>query len=220
MSRAGVEGVVHNVQGSQTNVIVGNEFYLVSGREIIEESVSGTQFMRPSGGFFQVNSYQTGILLAEARRLAGDGKRSCIVDLFCGVGVFACFLADLADRCLGVEFSQRLVDYAKMNAGRLKLSNTGFMCADADTGMDTILKKHAPDLVVVDPPRRGLSEELISILTSSPSVKQVLYISCQPENLARDLGRLLKGGFRVGEISCVDLFPHTPHVETVVRLDR
>lgn len=220
MTLPDVHGVVHNVQEERSNVILGRRMVLMEGSETIEETICSRAFLRSAGGFFQVNPFQAAHLAEAVRRLAEDENHRCAVDLYAGVGIFACLLAPRLRSTVGVEIANRAVEFGRINASRFHLDSIDFIHADADSGLGVLPEGTSPDLVVLDPPRRGISGRLARDLNRAPTLRRIIYVSCHPESLARDLKRLSKGKFHVRSVECMDLFPHTIHVETVADLVR
>jgi len=175
----------------------------------LEEELDGLTFQIK--GFFQVNTDATLLLCNKAREYAGMAKDETLIDLYCGIGTFTLFVGRDAGRALGVESNPNAVNVAKKNAQHNKLDHIDFVEADAgEINADVLNLEIAPDCVIVDPPRKGLSQGAVrEILQLKP--KRIIYISCDPATLARDLKRL--EGYEPKEICAIDMFPRTANVE-------
>ncbi len=187
---------------------------VLDGRDWLQETVDGLELRVTGGGFFQVNSSITPLLLATVRRLARVQSGQRALDLFCGVGLFALDMARSGARVLGIESGHQAIRDAKLNARRNKLG-AEFVSGDAARALKKI--SLAPDLVVLDPPRAGASTCIAELKRLKP--KTIVYVSCDAATLARDVADLA-ADYRVEEVVPLDLFPQTAHVETVVQLGR
>jgi 23S rRNA (uracil1939-C5)-methyltransferase len=189
---------------------------LVSGRNRIVERLVDLEFELGPSSFFQTNTCAAEVLLQEVRRMAP--QVGTILDLYCGVGTLGLGLASNCNRMIGIESIAAAVMDARRNAERNGISHATFETAKAEDWLPRA-KALRPDLVVVDPPRAGLHPRALSSLISLSS-STILYVSCNPATLARDLQALNEEGYRPDRLRILDLFPHTPHVETIVRLRR
>lgn len=217
----GLAGVVLSVNTRKTNVILGNEYRTLWGRDWLEEELCGHQFRLSVPSFFQVNRAQTEVLYRRALDFAALAEAETVVELYCGIGTISLTLAEHAGRVIGVEAVPQAVEDAKDNARRSGLeSKTRFECGDAaDLAAQLAREGVCPDVVVVDPPRKGLAPEVVdAIARMGPD--RVVYVSCDPATLARDVKRFGTLGYTPDKVEAVDLFPRTAHVETVVRLSR
>ncbi len=220
-----VASVMLNINKKNTNVILGEKFVCIGGRDYIIDELCGCKFKISAGSFYQVNHDGAELLYGLARERAALTGRETVADLYCGAGTIGLSMADGASRIVGVEIVDEAVECAKQNAMLNGIENAYFFCGDAsDTrgllanAKDT-LGDFTPDVVVIDPPRKGTTEELIDYLDSL-GVARVVYVSCNPDTLARDCAYFAKKGYSIGTVTPVDLFPGTGHVETVCLLSK
>lgn len=214
-------GVHLNVQPLKTSVILGPKWRAVWGARAIEEKVGPFTFVVSPAAFLQVNTGAAELLYAEAERALGEGgKFEAALDLYCGAGTLTLFAARAAKRVIGVEENKDAVRDAWKNAERNGVKNVSFRSGRVEAVFPK-LKNELPARVaaVVDPPRMGLSQAALRFLTT-PSVRRLVYVSCNPATFARDAGLLAQAGFSMGPVRPVDLFPQTSHVELVARFDR
>lgn len=217
----GLVGLALSVNTRKTNVILGNEYRAVWGRDWLEETLLGKTFRLSVPSFFQVNRTQCEVLYRRALDFAGLTGTELVVDLYCGIGTISLCLAELAGRVIGVEVVPQAIEDAKSNARRNALENkTRFECGDAALlAAQLEVEGLRPDVVVVDPPRKGLAPEVVeTVARMGPD--RVVYVSCDPATLARDLKRFAALGYEAKRAEAVDLFPRTAHVETVVLMSR
>ncbi len=211
-----IKSVILNLNDKETNVILGDEEKVLHGRDHIFDVYDGIRVKLSLKSFYQVNYWQMLKLYARIKGLAQVQNNSRILDLYCGIGTISLYLARYAGHVTGVEIVKEAIEDAKENALMNHLNNTDFILADASKDMDPYLK--GMNTVIVDPPRKGLSKELIASLCNS-RVERIVYVSCNPATLARDL-ELLKERYDIGTIHPVDMFPYTVHLECVVALQR
>ena len=211
-----IKSVILNLNDKETNVILGDEEKVLYGRDHIFDVYDGIRVKLSLKSFYQVNYWQMLKLYARIKGLAQVQNNSRILDLYCGIGTISLYLARYAGHVTGVEIVKEAIEDAKENALMNHLNNTDFILADASKDMDPYLK--GINTVIVDPPRKGLSKELITSLCNS-RVERIVYVSCNPATLARDL-ELLKERYDIGTIHPVDMFPYTVHLECVVALQR
>lgn len=218
MRGAGADGVLLNVNPAATNVILGDACVPLWGRERITDILCGLQFEISPLAFYQVNHDQTERLYRAVEELAGLTGREHVLDLYCGAGTIGLTLAGRAGRITGVEIVPQAVEDARRNAARNGIENAEFFCADAREAAERLAREgRRPDVVVVDPPRKGLAAPTIeSIRDMGP--KRVVYVSCDPATLARDLAVFAGVGYACRRVRPFDMFPRTPHVETVCLL--
>ena len=186
-----------------------------SGQKTLTETLLGRRFQISAAAFFQVNTTQAERLVEHVIEKVKEASPLVVVDAYAGVGVFAAHLAAHVDRVLAIEESPSAATDASVNLAGL--SNCEWITARVE---DVLPGQYpSPDVVIIDPPRRGLQPEVIGALVAS-SVSRVIYVSCDPATLARDLRRLVDGGFKLVEVQPIDMFPHTQHIECVATLDR
>ena len=217
----GLAGVVLCVNTRKTNVILGEEYRTLWGRDWLEEELCSHTFRLSVPSFFQVNRAQTEVLYGRALEFAALTGAETVVELYCGIGAISLTLAGAAKQVIGVEIVPQAVADAKQNARRAGLEDkTRFECGDA-SGLAEQLEREGvrPEVVVVDPPRKGLAPDVVdTIARMAPD--RVVYVSCDPATLARDVKRFGELGYAPARAEAVDLFPRTAHVETVCLLVR
>lgn len=212
--------VVFNICDKPLPLTLGARDKVLYGRGHIEETLCGRVFRVSPRSFFQVNPAQTEVLYGTAMELAGLTGTETVLDAYCGVGTIGLVAADRAARVLGVELDRDAVRDAIANAKRNGIRNCWFTAADAGEYMAGMAKAgERPDVVFMDPPRAGSDERFLrSLIRLAPP--RVVYISCEPETLRRDLDILTAGGYRAELAQPVDMFPHTNHIEVAVGLTR
>ncbi len=214
-------GVHLNVNKRRDNVIFGEETELVCGESALTDTLCGKTFELSPRAFYQVNANMAEKLYLKAKELAGLGAEGKIVlDLYCGAGTIGLCLAGENDKLCGVEIIEDAIVNAKKNGllnGRSE-ENTLFVCGDASVGVEECRKKFGnPQIIIVDPPRKGLDKEVINTVADAKPEK-IVYISCDPATLARDCALFAELGYVTNEATPFDLFPRTGHVETIVLL--
>ncbi|MDO4483241.1 MAG: 23S rRNA (uracil(1939)-C(5))-methyltransferase RlmD [Clostridia bacterium] len=212
--------VVLNVNTRETSMVLGQKDYPLYGDGYMEDILCGKRFRISPQSFFQVNAKQCEILYSTALDMAGLTGRETVLDAYCGTGTIGLCAADRARHVLGVELNSAAVRDAKENARINGIKNASFICEDAGRFMVKAAREGSvPDVVLMDPPRAGSDENFLkSLLTLQPP--RIVYVSCNPETLARDLRYLVEGGYRAEKAIPVDMFPWTSHVETVVALSK
>ena len=211
-----IRSIILNLNDRDTNVILGYKEKLLYGRDFIYDIYDGIKVKISLKSFYQANYGQMLKLYAKIRELADLKGNETILDLYCGIGTISLYLARYARNVIGVEIVDQAIINAKDNAKINNINNVSFICADASKGMDEYIKDK--DIVVVDPPRKGISKELIDTFIRLKTEK-IIYVSCNPATLNRDL-LLLKDHYHISSIQPVDMFPYTTHVETVTLLSR
>lgn len=214
-------GVVLSVNTRRTNVILGDAFRTLWGRDWLEETLCGHTFRLSTPSFFQVNRAQTETLYRRALEFAALTGSETVVELYCGIGTISLTLAPRAGRVIGVEVVPQAVDDARENARRNGLDHkVRFHCGDAGELAARLDREGVrPDVVVVDPPRKGLDPAVIAA-AARMSPDRLVYVSCDPATLARDVKRFSALGYVPVRAEAVDLFPRTAHVETVCLLSK
>ena len=212
--------VVLNINDRFTSLVLGEREKALYGTGYIEDTLCGCVFRISPKSFYQINPVQTEKLYGAAMELAGLTGAETVLDAYCGVGTIGLIASGRAKQVLGVELNRDAVRDAIANAKRNGIKNCWFTAADAGEYMADMAREHARvDVVFMDPPRAGSDERFLrSLMRLSPA--RVVYISCNPDTLARDLAILTKGGYRAELARPVDMFPHTQHIETVVSLSR
>ena len=204
----------------RTSLIFGEVTRVLWGKETIEDCIGDIRFAISARSFYQVNPVQTEVLYGKALEYAALTGEETVIDAYCGIGTISLFLAQRAKKVYGVEIVPEAIEDAERNAELNGITNAEFAVGKAeellprwrDAGMRA-------DVIVVDPPRKGCDRSLLdAIIAMRP--KRVVYVSCNPSTLARDLRVLEDGGFRTVEVQPVDMFPHSGHVESVALLVR
>ncbi|MCZ2118357.1 23S rRNA (uracil(1939)-C(5))-methyltransferase RlmD [Levilactobacillus brevis] len=214
-----VTSIVLNVNAKKTNVIMGNVTRVLYGKPTIEDTLMGLTFAISARSFYQVNPQQTEKLYQMAIDKAGLTGAETVIDAYCGIGTISLALAKHAKQVYGVEIVPEAIEDAKVNAQKNHLSNVTFAVNKAEDQMaEWQAAGIRPDVIVVDPPRKGLAESLIDS-AAKMAPKKVVYVSCNPATLVRDVARFTELGYHVdGPVQPVDQFPQTPHVESVTVL--
>jgi len=215
-----VKSIVHNSNSKKTNVIMGDQTEVLWGSEFIYDYIGDIKFAISARSFYQVNPEQTKVLYDKALEYAELTGKESVIDAYCGIGTISLFLAQKAKKVFGVEIIPEAIEDAKRNAQLNGITNTEFAVGEAETVIPAWYKEgNSADVLVVDPPRKGCDEALLqTIIDMKP--KKIVYVSCNPATLARDLRILEEGGFKTLEVQPVDMFPQTTHVETVALLER
>ncbi len=213
-----IAGILHTVNDSVADAVINEGTELLYGQDFFYEELLGLRFQISAFSFFQTNSLGAEVLYKKAREYianAGDGK--VVYDLYSGTGTIAQILAPVAKKVIGVEIIEEAVEAARENAKRNGLDNCEFLAGDVLKVLDTIEEK--PDFIVLDPPRDGIHPKALEKIIRY-GVEELIYISCKPTSLARDLEVLQARGYEPKRICCVDMFPQTANVETVCLLSR
>ncbi len=215
-----IKSIILNVNENQPNVILGDKYKKLYGESVLEDWIFDLEFSISPNSFFQVNPLQTEVLYNKAIEYAQIDSTMNVFDIYCGIGTISLAAAKKAKHVYGIEIVQEAIDDANENARKNKIENVDFYCGKAeevfpklhDQGIDA-------DVVIVDPPRKGCEKSVLdTIIKMKP--ERVVYVSCNPSTLARDLKVLVDGGYKVIEVQPVDMFPHSVHVETVVLMSR
>lgn len=213
-----VKSIVHNVNPKRTNVILGEKTQVLWGQDVIYDYIGNVKFAISPRSFYQVNPVQTQVLYDKALAYAGLTGEEIVFDAYCGIGTISLFLAQQAKKVYGVEVVPDAINDAKKNADLNGNTNVEFSVGEAEVVIPNWAEEgiHA-DVIVVDPPRKGCDAALLkTIIEMKP--KRVVYVSCNPATLARDLGILEAGGYQTLEVQPVDMFPMTMHVECVSQI--
>ena len=212
-----VVSIVHNINNRRTSAVFGDKSEILFGKSSYEEKVAGKSFDVTAQSFLQVNIPQAEVLYEKALALLNLKGTETVLDAYCGIGTISLALADRAQQVIGIEVIPAAVEIAKVNAEKNGIKNVKFECGlveDVIADLEVSL-----DAVVVDPPRKGLEPAFIDALLEKKPGKLV-YISCNPATLVRDLERFVEAGYELFDVQPVDLFPQTAHVETVCLLSR
>ncbi len=212
----GLKSVIVNVNTQRTNVIFGRKFSVLWGAQQLTDRICGLEFDVSAASFLQVNPVQTETLYGTAATALALCGTETVVDAYCGIGTISLLLARSAKEVIGIEAVPAAVEDAKRNAAHNGIANARFLCADSGKALPELMGSGVHiDALSVDPPRKGCDETFLSAVCQS-NVTRMVYVSCNPATLARDCKYLAARGFVIRSVQPVDMFPQTPHVETVV----
>lgn len=216
-----VVSIMLNFNSEDTNVVLGDRYKTIYGKSGICDELCGLKFFISPASFYQVNRDGAELLYSKAREAAELRGGETIADLYCGTGTIGLSMAKNAKGLRGIEIVESAVECAKENARSNGIDNAEFICGDASS-KETILSAFggvAPDVVIIDPPRKGSTRELVDTLADI-CVRKIVYVSCSPDTLARDAVYFLERGYGMGDVQPVDMFPRSGHVESVVCFKR
>ena len=216
-----VKSVMLNINTERTNVVLGKKFIKLYGKDYIEDELCGLRFKISADSFYQANRDGAELLYSLAARLGDFKGDETLLDLYCGTGTIGLSVAHKVKSLVGIEIVEAAVECAKENAMRNGITNARFVCADASS-KEVILENAGgvrPDAIIIDPPRKGSTRELVECIAEL-GVPKVVYVSCGPDTLARDCKWFAELGYEIGAVQPVDMFPRTGHVESVVCLTR
>ncbi len=215
-----IKSIIQNINPKKTNVVMGRECKTLHGEDKIIDYIGDLKFEISPLSFFQVNPFQTKVLYDKVLEYAKLTGNETLVDIYCGIGTISLFLAKQAKKVYGIEVIESAIEDAKKNAQLNNLNNVEFFLGKAEEVAPKLYKKGLrADVVVVDPPRKGCDREVLETIAMM-NPKRVVYVSCKPSTLARDLKILDELGYKTIEVQPVDMFPHTAHVECVTVLYR
>lgn len=216
----GVCSIVQNINTKKSNVILGEQVKHLSGKEKIIDYIGGIAFEISALSFFQVNPIQTEVLYKKALDYAQLEGNETVVDAYCGIGTISLFLAQKAKKVIGIEVVPQAIQDAKRNAELNDITNTEFYVGESEVVMPKLYQEGLrADVIVVDPPRKGCDEAFLETVAAMEP-NRIVYVSCNPSTLARDLKFLDEKGYKTVEVQPVDMFPMTYHVECVVLMSR
>lgn len=214
----GLHSVVLNHNTEKTNAILGKQSTVIWGAPVITDELLGRKLDLSPNSFYQVNYHQTEVLYRLAKEFADLTGKETILDLYCGAGAIGLTMADQAKAVIGIEIIPQAVENARANAAQNGIENASFLCMDAAQGARELERqKMQPDVVILDPPRKGCDAALIHTVAEI-APQRIVYVSCDPATLARDLALFEELGYQAQRAVPVDLFPRTVHVETCVLL--
>jgi len=215
-----IQSVILNINTQNTNIIFGNKNIKIYGKDTIIDYIGKFKFNISPLSFYQVNPLQTEVLYGKALEFASLSGKEIVFDIYCGIGTISLFLSEKALKVYGVEVVEEAITDARKNAEINNINNVEFIVGEAEKVIPQLYEQGIKaDVVVVDPPRKGCDEVLLQTLVNMQP-KRIVYVSCNPSTLARDLNYLASNGFKVIEVQPVDMFPWTSHVETVTVLYR
>ena len=213
-------GIVLCVNKSRGNAILDGKFFTLWGNELLRDTLCGFSFELSPQAFYQINPPQAERLYQEAVGFASLTGKETVLDLYCGAGTISMCLARRAGRIVGAEIVPQAVENAAQNAENNGIRNAEFICADAGEAAQILADRGLrPDVVVVDPPRKGMYEPAVDAVCGM-APQRIVYVSCNPATLARDITRFNAYGYVLTDVTAVDMFPRTAHVETVVLMSR
>jgi 23S rRNA (uracil-5-)-methyltransferase RumA len=212
-----ITGILHTINDGLSDTVRADELHLLYGRDYITEEILGLKFKISPFSFFQTNTFGAEKLYSIAREFAGDINDKVVFDLYSGTGTIAQIMAPVAKKVIGIEIVEEAVNMARENAKLNGLDNVEFIVGDVLKEVENI--KIKPDLIIIDPPRDGIHPKAINkIIDFNPG--KFVYVSCNPVTLVRDLKVFEERGYKVEKVKLMDMFPRTPHVETVVLITR
>ncbi|AFS77508.1 23S rRNA (uracil-5-)-methyltransferase RumA [Gottschalkia acidurici 9a] len=212
-----LKGILHTINDGLSDTVQSDETRILYGQDYITEELLGLKFKISAFSFFQTNSLGAEKLYSVVRDFAGETKDKVVFDLYCGTGTIAQIVAPIAKKVYGIEIVEEAVERAKENAELNGLDNCEFIAGDVMEKVKELTEK--PDIIILDPPRDGIHPKAIhKIIDFAP--EEFVYVSCKPTSLARDLPVFIERGYKVEKVQCVDMFPMTPHVESVILLHR
>lgn len=215
-----IKSIVHNINRKRTNVIFGRKTKVIWGEEYIYDTIGDIRFAISPRSFYQVNPEQTKVLYDKALEYAQIDENDVVIDAYCGIGTISLFLAQKAKKVYGIEIVPDAIEDAKMNAKINGITNAEFVVGEAEKVMPEWKNQgFTPDVIVVDPPRKGCEPEFLHAMIEMEP-KRIVYVSCNPSTLARDLVILEEGGYETKEVQPVDMFSQTNHVELVALMSR
>lgn len=216
----GIKSIIQNINSKKTNVILGLESKTLWGEDTISDYIGDFRFNISPLSFFQVNPTQTEVLYGKALEYANLTGNEEVFDAYCGTGTITLFLSQKAKKVYGVEIIPQAIDNAWINAKENKVENVEFFVGESEVVIPDLINKGVKaDVVVVDPPRKGCDKKLLDAITNIDA-KKIVYVSCDPSTLGRDLKVLEENGYKTLEVQPVDMFPNTSHVETVALIRR
>ncbi|PQD93813.1 23S rRNA (uracil(1939)-C(5))-methyltransferase RlmD [Pradoshia eiseniae] len=213
-----ITSIIQNVNTKRTNVILGDQTITLWGADVISDYIGDIKFEISPRSFYQVNPIQTKVLYDKTLEYADLSGHETVIDAYCGIGTISLFLAKKAKKVYGVEIVPEAIEDARKNAALNEITNVEFEVGEAETVIPNWYKQGiTADTLVVDPPRKGCDENLLKTIAAMKP-KKVVYVSCNPATLARDLRYLEDNGYKTVEVQPVDMFPQTMHVECVSQL--
>ena len=216
----GLKSIVQNINKKRTNIIMGAKNRVLYGKSTIKDRLGNLKFNISPLSFFQVNSAQTEKLYATALDFAALSGKETVIDCYCGTGTISLYLAQKARKVYGIEIVEPAIKDANENVKANNIANAEFICGDAAVEMPALLKSGVkPDTVLLDPPRAGCDKKVLAAIAGVKPEK-IVYVSCNPASLARDMAFLTENGYKAVKAQPVDMFPMTSHIETVCLLSK
>ena len=213
-----ISGIILNVNKKRTNLVLGDKNITLWGKDTLSAVLCGHNYKISPHSFFQINPVQTEKLYNTAIKFAEISPSDTVMDIYCGIGTISLTAAKYAKKVIGIEIVPEAIENAIENAKENNIANAEFYCSAAeDIVPDMIKNGEKPDIVILDPPRKGSDTDTLSAIVSAEP-KRIVYVSCNPATLARDAKYLSENGYHVEKTTAVDMFPYTAHVETIVLL--
>ena len=214
-----IVGIVQNINSLKTNIILGTENRLLWGRDYLNESLGGINYQLSLTSFFQINPYQTETLLKTVEEML-TGVKGTILDTYSGIGSISLYLAkNSVSPIIGIEENEVAIEDAKKSAERNGIKNCSFLAGTTEKHLKNFEGSSDTKAIILDPPRKGCSEEVLnSVLKIKP--ERIVYVSCNPSTLSRDLNKLCQEVYCIKDVKVIDMFPQTVHMETVVLLEK
>ncbi len=212
-----VKGILHTINDSFSDVVQADSAEILYGRDYIIEEILGLKFKIAPESFFQTNSKGAERLYSIVKEFLGDASSKVVFDLYCGTGTIGQIVAPNAKKVIGVELIEEAVKAANENAKLNGLDNCDFIAGDVAEVIKTI--NYKPDIIILDPPRPGVHPTALDYVIKF-NAPDIIYVSCNPKTLVTDLEVLKNSGYKVDKVKLMDMFPHTPHIETVVKLSK
>lgn len=213
--KADLVSILHTINDGLADAVNCDELRVLHGRDYIQEELLGLKFKISPFSFFQTNTKGAEELYKIAREFVGEHNDKVVFDLYSGTGTIGQVMAEKAKKVYGIEIIEEAVEAANKNAKLNNLTNCEFIAGDVAKTVNKLKAK--PDIIIVDPPRPGVHKDAIRDISKFDS-KEIVYISCNPKTLVLDLVEFKKYGYEVEKVKCMDMFPNTPHVETIVKL--
>ena len=211
-----ISSIILNINKKRTNLVLGDKNGTLWGKDVLSATLCGLSYEISPHSFFQVNPVQTEKLYGKAIELADITEKDTVLDIYCGIGTISLTAAKRAKSVIGVEIVPEAIENAKENAKRNDIENAEFYCSAAEDIVPQLIKDNiSPDIVILDPPRKGSDEKTLSAIVNAQP-KRIVYVSCNPATLARDAKFLAENGYTAKSVTAVDMFPHTVHVESVM----
>lgn len=215
-----IVSVILNVNTKKTNLVLGDKNITISGKDIIKDELCGFLYEISPHSFFQINPYQTEKLYNTAVEFADIKNSDIVLDVYCGIGTISLLCSKFAKEVVGVEIVPQAIEDAKKNARVNRIDNVSFLCGAAETVVPELLNRDKkPDVVILDPPRKGSDDVTLSAIVKATPEK-IVYVSCNPATLARDIKFLAENGYKLVKVKGTDMFPHSIHIESVALMVR
>ena len=210
-----ITGIILNVNKKRTNLVLGDKNTTLWGKNTMSASLLGLKYEISPESFFQVNPLQTEKLYSKALDFAHIQDGDTVLDIYCGIGTITLSAAETAKMAIGIEIVEKAIENAKENAARNGINNVDFFCGKAEDLVPQLIERGtSPNIVILDPPRKGSDEQTLSAIAAAHP-KRIVYVSCNPATLARDAKFLENTGYKLQKATAVDMFPHTAHIETI-----